>query len=62
MNNYIHWYRKRVPFYKCISGEQYIEKLESSFYKGGKERVAMQLLNDFRKGIMGCIPLELPKN
>lgn len=45
-----------------ISGEQYIEKLESSFYKGGKERVAMQLLNDFRKGIMGCIPLELPKN
>ena len=25
-----------------ISGEQYIEKLESSFYKGGKERVAMQ--------------------
>ena len=45
-----------------ISGEQYIEKLESSFYKGGKERVAMQLLNDFRKGIMGCIPQELPKN
>ena len=29
-------------------------------YQGDKERVARQLLHDFRTGAMGAIPLELP--
>ncbi len=43
-----------------ITGEEYIEILGNTRYKGDKERATMQLLNDFRKGIMGQIPLELP--
>ncbi len=44
-----------------MTGEEYIESLGDSRYKGDKERATMQLLNDFRKGIMGQIPLELPQ-
>ncbi len=44
-----------------LTGEEYIESLGNSRYKGDKERATMQLLNDFRKGIMGQIPLELPQ-
>jgi ribosome biogenesis GTPase A len=43
-----------------ITGEEYIEQLGKIQYQGDKERGTMQLLNDFRKGIMGQIPLELP--
>ncbi|EAZ89241.1 ribosome biogenesis GTPase YlqF [Crocosphaera chwakensis] len=43
-----------------ITGEEYIEILGETRYQGDKERATMQLLNDFRKGIMGQIPLELP--
>ncbi|ACB49836.1 unknown [Crocosphaera subtropica ATCC 51142] len=43
-----------------MTGEEYIEILGNTRYKGDKERATMQLLNDFRKGIMGQIPLELP--
>ncbi|MGB5596291.1 MAG: ribosome biogenesis GTPase YlqF [Crocosphaera sp.] len=43
-----------------ITGEEYIEVLGQTRYKGDKERATMQLLNDFRKGIMGQIPLEIP--
>ncbi|MDJ0600248.1 MAG: ribosome biogenesis GTPase YlqF [Crocosphaera sp.] len=43
-----------------ITGEDYIEILGNTRYQGDKERATMQLLNDFRKGIMGKIPLELP--
>lgn len=43
-----------------LTGEEYIESLGNCRYKGDKERATMQLLNDFRKGIMGQIPLELP--
>ncbi|WP_107671239.1 ribosome biogenesis GTPase YlqF [Cyanothece sp. BG0011] len=43
-----------------ITGEEYLEILGNTRYKGDKERATMQLLNDFRKGIMGQIPLELP--
>lgn len=43
-----------------MTGEDFIERLADLKYKADKERAAMQLLNDFRKGIMGPIPLELP--
>ncbi|MGK7942609.1 MAG: ribosome biogenesis GTPase YlqF [Crocosphaera sp.] len=43
-----------------MTGEEYIECLGNTRYQGDKERATMQLLNDFRKGIMGKIPLEVP--
>ncbi len=43
-----------------MTGEDFIEKLANLKYQEDKERAAMQLLNDFRKGIIGAIPLELP--
>lgn len=43
-----------------LSGEEYIYNLAEARYKGDLERVAMLLLNDFRKGVMGPIPLEVP--
>ncbi|VEP18871.1 Ribosome biogenesis GTPase A [Hyella patelloides LEGE 07179] len=43
-----------------ITGEAYIHDLAEQSYKGDKERVARQLLRDFRTGVMGAIPLELP--
>lgn len=45
-----------------FNGEEYIHKLGEFRYQGDIERAAMQLLNDFRKGLMGTIPLELPPN
>jgi ribosome biogenesis GTPase A len=44
----------------AITGEEYIEKLGEKRYQGDKERAALQLLNDFRQGLMGAIPLEFP--
>ena len=44
----------------AMTGEEYIDTLANDQYQGDKERVAMQLLNDFRKGLMGKIPLEFP--
>jgi ribosome biogenesis GTPase A len=43
-----------------ITGEAYIHDLAEKLYQGDKERVARQLLHDFRTGAMGTIPLELP--
>lgn len=43
-----------------MTGEAYIHELADKSYKGDKERVARQLLRDFRTGVMGRIPLELP--
>lgn len=43
-----------------ITGSSYIHDLAEKSYKGDKERVARQLLRDFRTGAMGAIPLELP--
>lgn len=43
-----------------ITGEEYLHVLANNHYQGDTERVAVQLLNDFRKGLMGAIPLELP--
>ncbi|MBZ8182729.1 ribosome biogenesis GTPase YlqF [Oscillatoria salina] len=43
-----------------LTGEEYIYNLAYVRYKGDVERVAVLLLNDFRKGLMGNIPLEFP--
>jgi ribosome biogenesis GTPase A len=43
-----------------ITGEEYIYNLGETRYSGDRERAALQLLNDFRKGILGTIPLEIP--
>ncbi|MCC0176913.1 ribosome biogenesis GTPase YlqF [Waterburya agarophytonicola K14] len=43
-----------------MTGEAFIQEAGDRFYKGDKERVARQILYDFRTGNMGQIPLELP--
>lgn len=43
-----------------MTGEEYIHELSDRLYKGDKERVARQMLYDFRTGNLGQIPLELP--
>ena len=45
-----------------MTGEEYIYRLASDRYRGDVERVAVLFLNDFRKGIMGPIPLEIPSS
>ncbi len=47
---------------ESINGEAYIHTVAEKRYQGDKERVARQLLHDFRTGAMGSIPLELPHN
>ncbi|MBD2130643.1 ribosome biogenesis GTPase YlqF [Microcoleus sp. ZQ-A2] len=43
-----------------LSGEGYLRALADYRHQGDIERTARQLLNDFRKGVLGPIPLELP--
>ncbi|MDJ0596575.1 MAG: ribosome biogenesis GTPase YlqF [Pleurocapsa sp. MO_226.B13] len=43
-----------------MTGEAFIQQASDRFYKGDKERVARQILYDFRTGNLGAIPLELP--
>ncbi len=43
-----------------MTGEAYIHEMAERLHKGDKERVARQILYDFRTGNMGEIPLELP--
>ena len=43
-----------------MTGEAYLHHLGDRSYQGDKERVARQLLRDFRTGVIGKIPLELP--
>jgi ribosome biogenesis GTPase A len=43
-----------------LTGEEYLYNLAQARYRGDVERIAVLLLNDFRKGMMGAIPLELP--
>jgi ribosome biogenesis GTPase A len=43
-----------------MTGEEYIYNLGVSLYQGDTERATVKLLNDFRKGFMGAIPLEFP--
>ncbi|MCG6134457.1 MAG: ribosome biogenesis GTPase YlqF [Nostoc sp. LLA-1] len=42
------------------TGEGYLHALAEHRYKGDVERTARHLLTDFRKGLLGTIPLELP--
>lgn len=43
-----------------LSGESYLPALATNRYQNDIERAARQILNDFRKGNLGAIPLELP--
>ena len=43
-----------------MTGEAFIQQVSDRSYKGDKERVARQILYDFRTGNLGKIPLELP--
>jgi ribosome biogenesis GTPase A len=43
-----------------LTGEAYLQALAEQRYQGDKERTAKQILNDFRKGLLGAIALELP--
>ncbi|WP_414562934.1 MULTISPECIES: ribosome biogenesis GTPase YlqF [unclassified Anabaena] len=57
----------RTPLYSRYNldpalhtGEGYLHALAEHRYKGDVERTARHLLTDFRKGLLGTIPLELP--
>lgn len=43
-----------------LTGESYLHELAGQRYQNDVERVARQLLNDFRKGTLGAIALEQP--
>jgi ribosome biogenesis GTPase A len=45
-----------------LTGSAYLSILAEQRHNHDKERTARELLNDFRKGLMGTIPLELPPN
>ncbi len=44
----------------AMTGEEFIHNLGERRFQGDIERGAMQLLNDFRKGLMGNLPLQFP--
>jgi len=43
-----------------LTGESYLVALAEQRYQNDVERAARQLLNDYRKGNLGALPLELP--
>jgi ribosome biogenesis GTPase A len=43
-----------------LTGESYIKNFAEQKIQGNRERAARQILNDFRKGALGAIALELP--
>jgi len=45
---------------QSLTSEDYLHTLANERYQGNVERTALQLLNDFRKGLLGKIALELP--
>lgn len=45
---------------KAITGEDFLEQLGQLRHRGDKNQAAMQVLNDFRKGVLGAIALEVP--
>jgi ribosome biogenesis GTPase A len=45
---------------ETMTGESYLEAVAEKKYQGDREKTARQFLNDFRKGVWGAIPLELP--
>ncbi|MGL5032944.1 MAG: ribosome biogenesis GTPase YlqF [Microcystaceae cyanobacterium] len=46
--------------YPDLTAESYLHQLARDRYQDDLERTATQILNDFRKGLMGAISLELP--
>lgn len=46
----------------AFTGEEYVLAVAEERYQGDRERTARHILNDFRKGLLGKIPLELPPN
>ncbi len=44
------------------TGEGYLHEVAKQIYKGDVERTSRRILDDFRKGLLGQIPLELPLN
>lgn len=44
------------------TGEGFLHKLAELLYQGDVERTARRILDDFRKGFLGQVPLELPPN
>ncbi|MBE9196469.1 ribosome biogenesis GTPase YlqF [Synechocystis sp. LEGE 06083] len=45
---------------ETMNGDLYLIALADARHNGDRERAAVQLLNDFRKGLLGPLPLELP--
>ena len=43
-----------------MTAESYLHQLASDRFQNDLEKTARQLLNDFRKGLIGTVPLELP--
>ncbi len=43
-----------------MTGEDYIQAVADKKYLGDMERSAHNLLNNFRTGVLGAIPLEIP--
>lgn len=44
------------------TGESYLHEVANQIHQGDIERTARRILDDFRKGLLGQIPLELPPN
>lgn len=44
----------------AMTGEDFVLQLATTRYQEDKERASVQMLNDFRKGLMGAIALEFP--
>lgn len=44
----------------ALTGEAYLAELAQRRFQNDRERGALQILNDFRKGLLGALPLELP--
>lgn len=45
---------------ETMTGESYLASLAEQRHNGDQERTAREVLNDFRRGLLGAIPLELP--
>ncbi len=43
-----------------LPGSLLLDQLATERYRGNRERAAIQVLNDYRKGLLGTIPLEHP--
>jgi len=70
LNNFQETNRNLLPLHPLLTryevdsiiytGEEYLRVLAEQRYTGDIERAARQMITDFRKGLLGKIPLELP--